>query len=107
MDGFLPASPNRTLQAAIREQDIVKTVTLDVSTTNSGGILNIPFVTKNADTTAFRSTFWIETVRDASGQEFQQLQYSQVSDLEFLPRFDDPSKLIIWPHVNINTLLKQ
>jgi hypothetical protein len=48
-------------------------------------------------------------VTDSAGKvsEFEQLQYSQQADLNFLPRFDDPKRLIMWPHVTVNTLLKQ
>ena len=51
-DGFkLPyvKDLNLALADAITGQNIVNTVVLDISTTNSGGILNIPFVTSNAN----------------------------------------------------------
>lgn len=65
------------LQDAVAKQDIVETVQLDISTANGGGILNIPFVNTNASATAFTCTYWIETVKTASGDTVQQLQYSQ------------------------------
>lgn len=95
------------LQADIKGQEIVQTVTLDVSTANNGGIVNIPFVAKHANATAFQGTFWIEKVQSSTGTVFEQLQYVQQTNIEFLPRFDDPNKLIMWPHININTLVKQ
>jgi hypothetical protein len=96
------------LQTAIAKQDIVQTVQLDISTANGGGILNIPFVTANANATAFTCTYWIETVKDAkTGDTYQQLQYSQQTNLNFLKAFDQSGQLIMWPHVNMNTLLKQ
>lgn len=108
VDDFQPATPNAVLQKAIADLDIVKTITLSVSTAGAGGITNIPFVTKNADTTQFSCDYWIETVKDATtGDEVQQLQYSQQSNLEFLPQFGNPGELIMWPHVNVNTLRKQ
>ena len=107
VDGFNPSQPNGVLQTAIDGQDIVETVSLDVSTQGGGGILNIPYVDANADATSFSCTYWIETVQDAAtGTQFQQLQYSQVTNIEFL-RFKDTDPLIIWPHVNVNTLVKQ
>ena len=101
---------NKPLQDLIKDQDILETVTLDVSTKKSGGISNIPFIQKNADVTSFDSIFWIEKVKDkATGNVFLQLQYSQQTNLKFLHDFtsDDPNALIVWPHVDVSTLLKQ
>jgi hypothetical protein len=107
-EGFNKVNPNATLLAAIAGQDIVSSTNLFVSTANQGGIHNIPFVTKNANTTSFEATYWIETVKNpATGKTFLQLQYSQTTILEFIPQFGDPTKLIQWPHVNINTMVKQ
>jgi hypothetical protein len=109
--GFSPINPNQTLKDVIKAQDIVKTTTLSVSTVPDGGIVNIPFITQHANLTKFTSVLWIETVKvtDSAGKEaeFEQLQYSQQADLHFLPRFDDPKRLIMWPHISLNTLLKQ
>ena len=109
--GFLTKNPNQTLKDVIKKQKIVKTVMLSVSTVPSGGIVNIPFVVQHANLTKFTSMLWIETVqvKDKTGKvsEFEQLQYSQQADLHFLPRFDDPKRLIMWPHISLNTLLKQ
>jgi hypothetical protein len=108
-----PGLPNQVLKDAIAGLDIVKTTTLSVSTDRGGGILNIPFVDANASTTAFSCDYWIETIEDTlkPGQEtpdrVQQLQYSQQTNIEFLPQFGNPAELIMWPHVNVNTLRKQ
>ena len=108
LPGFTKTNPNATLRAAIAGQNIVETTTIRVSTDPPGGIVNIPFIVKNADARRFAATYWIEKVKDtATGTVFQQLQYSQQTDLFFLPRVDDPNQLILWPHVNINTLVKQ
>jgi hypothetical protein len=114
--GFSPVSPNEVLERDLGKLNVVETVTLSVSTqTSTGGVLNIPFVTENANTTAFQATYWIETVevdkKDPSGkvigtEQVQQLQYSQQSNLEFFAR-PDGEGLIMWPHVNVNTLRKQ
>ncbi len=101
-------NPNATLRAQSQGQKILNTTTLDISSTNNGGIHNIPFIEKHADCTLFDCTYWIEEVQDEeTGSEFLQLQYSQTIHLDFFPQFDDPSKLITWPQVNINTLVKQ
>ncbi len=105
--GFNKVNPNQTLQEAIVGQTITKTTTIQVSTANEGSVANIPFVKKNTNVTQFEATFWIETVVNPETNEtFQQLQYSQTSVLEFFPLYNAPGQLIKWPHVNINTMLK-
>jgi hypothetical protein len=108
---FHPSTPNKVLQEAIAGLDIVNTTTLSVSTAGDGGILNIPFVDQNANATSFSCDYWIETVQDTTKkgppQLVQQLQYSQQTNIEFLPQFGNPGQLIMWPHVNVNTLRKQ
>ena len=109
---FSTSDPNDVLRAAIKDQDILSTLTLSVSTENGGGILNIPFVVQNANTTSFSAAFWLETVKNqTTGEEFAQLQYSQQTNLEFIKCrsncSDDSGGLIVWPHVNVNTLVKQ
>lgn len=106
-------NPNQVLADALQGLNVVETTTLSVSTEDGGGILNIPFVDRNANATRFSCDYWIETIEDTpadgSGfaQQVQQLQYSQQTNIEFIPKFDDPKKLIMWPHVNVNTLRKQ
>lgn len=105
---FRPSEPNAVIQEAIEDLEIVKTIELSVSTLNGGGVLNIPFVTGNANAPSFTSTYWIETVEDRdSGDLVQQLQYSQQTNIEFLEQPGETGKLIVWPHVNVNTLRKQ
>jgi hypothetical protein len=43
--------------------------------------------------------FWIETVQQADGSHFLQLQYTQRVILNFLN--------IDWPHISVSTLVKQ
>jgi len=111
-------NPNETLREIIAAQQtagqkIISTTTLNVSTENQGGIANIPFVVQNANCTQFEATYWIETVENPqTGAKFLQLQYSQKTILEFLDSFisptqTDPNKKIKWPHVQINTLVKE
>jgi hypothetical protein len=92
-------NPNMVLTAALKGQDIVRTQTLAVTTSGAGGILNIPFVVKNANATQCTATFWIETVKNKDGSEYLQLQYSQTVLLDF--------GNIIWPHISVGTLVKQ
>ncbi len=101
--GFKPPfvkNPNFALQEAILGQDITSTVVLIISTTPSGGIVNIPFVVQNANATKLDAIFWIETVQQPDGSgTFMQLQYTQTVILNFLG--------IDWPHISVATLVKQ
>ena len=92
-------NPNGVLVRASANQDIVTTTKVAVSTHPFGGIVNSPFVVKNANATEFSSVFWIEKVRQADGTTFEQLQYSQTVILEFLD--------VRWPHTTVATLVKQ
>ncbi len=99
-------NPNSMLQAAIKNQNIGNVTTITVDTANKGGsIVNIPFIDQHVNPTRFVSTFWIEQVI-TDNLNFMQLQYSQQADLNFLPKFNAPG-IIMWPHVNVNTLRKQ
>jgi hypothetical protein len=106
---------NAVLRDAIKDQTILNTLTLSVSTQppgGGGGIVNIPFIQQNANATNFSATFWIETVMDeAAGVQFDQLQYSQQTNLAFVKCgtqcSDEGDGRIVWPHVNVNTLVRQ
>lgn len=106
---FLASDPPKVLTDVLAGQDILETTTLSISTANSGGIINIPFVNKNANASEFSCVFWIEKVKDPDPTvgHTMQLQYSQITNIEFLPQFGSPSQLITWPHVNVATLQKQ
>ena len=89
-----------TLQAqAKQDMKVVRTQVIQVSTQPHGGIVNIPFLTANANATKLDATFWIETVQQADGLQFLQLQYTQTVILHF--------ENIDWPHVSVATLVKQ
>jgi hypothetical protein len=108
--GFDPVSPNDLLKLANEGVDIVKTTVLDVDTTvETGGIVNIPFIVKQANAAAMKSTFWIQELADTDtlGNPKLRLQYSQVVLLDFFPRRDGLPGIIRWPHVSINTLEKE
>ncbi len=97
--GFDIKNPNAAPVAAISGQKIINTVVLSISTVPSGGILNIPFVVKNANATKLDAIFWIETVEQPDKTTFLQLQYTQTVTLNFLG--------IDWPHISVATLVKQ
>ena len=108
---FDPTSPNDLLKAANNGVNIRKTTILSVDTsTPTGGIVNIPFIVKQANATSMRSTFWIQEIDEDDGNgkvhTKLRLQYSQIVMLDFFPRRDGLPGLIAWPHVSINTLEK-
>jgi hypothetical protein len=92
------ANMNQALTDAIAGQKIVSTTVLSVASIPVGGIVNIPFVTANANATKLDAIFWIETVERADGTQFMQLQYTQTVILNFLN--------IDWPHISVGTLIR-
>jgi hypothetical protein len=107
---FDPVAPNKLLSDANAGLDIVKTTVLEMDTAvETGGIVNIPFVVKQANAADMKSTFWIEVLAetDDAGNPKLRMQYSQVVMLDFFPRRDGFPGLIRWPHVSINTLEKK
>jgi hypothetical protein len=107
---FDPTDPTALLNAANQDVDIVRTTKLEFDTTvASGGINNIPFIVAQANASEMKATFWIQELAetDAAGNPRLRLQYVQVVQLDFFPRFDGGPGRIKWPHVSINTLEKQ
>jgi hypothetical protein len=92
-------NPNVALERAILGQHITSTVQLTISTTPSGGIINIPFGVHNANATKLDATFWIETVQQPDGSTFLQLQYTQTVILNV--------RGMDCPHISVATLVKQ
>ena len=94
------ADPTLVLKEHIKGQKINKTIVLNISTAlpNStvNTLVNIPFVTKNANATQLDAIFWIEFVERPNGRIFVQLQYVQRVILDFIG--------IKWPHVSVATL---
>ncbi|HYI07448.1 MAG TPA: heme-binding protein [Thermoanaerobaculia bacterium] len=122
--GFNLNNPNAALTDAIQGQNIANMVVLQVSTNTpppgqgllpgpfGGGILNIPFVTTNANAISLDAVFWIETVVPPpdQGDPFLQLQYTQTVMLAFPGRggpIGPDNPLINWPHISVATLVKQ
>ena len=81
--------------------DVERTVTFTVNTAAypSGGILNIPFIHKNADASKFRATMWLVYAPDGIT-----LQYVSDTTLDFAHQPDQSGRLIRWPHIDLNTL---
>jgi hypothetical protein len=111
-------NPNKLLQDAIAGQDFAQTTVLIIASdptlmpppggpvpahaTAGGGIADIGFLSGgvstgfNANVLATTAIFWIETVRNANGTTFLQLQYTQRVLLVF--------NGLIWPHISVATL---
>lgn len=81
-------------------------VSNDNAVKNTGGITNIPFVTKNANATTFTAIFWLMTVRKPDNTTTQLLQYTQTVILDFPVFGDKPGEVvdIKWPHISVATL---
>jgi hypothetical protein len=91
--------PTLVLNAQTEGQTITSTVAINVSTVApAGGILNIPFVTKNANAVQMDAIFWVSKVRRPDGQHFMQMQYVQRVILDFIG--------IHWPHFSVATLVR-
>ena len=106
---FNPVFPNALLTKANEGVKINRTTTLEVDTTlETGGIVNIPFIVKQANAAAMKSTFWIQELdeKNEKGKPKLRLQYSQVVMLDFFKRRDGAPGLISWPHISINTMEK-
>jgi hypothetical protein len=104
---FNPVSPADLLNAANQGVNIRRTTELAVDTAiESGGILNIPFIVKEANATKMKSFFWIQELEevDQFGMPKFRLQYLQTVFLDFFARRDGMPGLIGWPHVSINTM---
>lgn len=107
--GFFASNANAILQFAIPAERVVRTTELHFDTKfGTGGIHNIPFVVREANATEMIATFWIMEMEPAVAGGAPQfiMQYSQTVFLDFFPVPGDPTKLIRWPHVSINTLTK-
>lgn len=94
--------PTEVLRAQIQGQQFAGTDVIAISTAAPGGIVNIPFVVKNANASQMDAIFWIERVSrpdyDGRPMDFLQLQYVQRVILDF--------EEIHWPHVSVATLVK-
>jgi hypothetical protein len=106
--GFDPTKPHELLVGAI-PGTVKRTTKLEVSTrVETGGIVNIPFIVRQANAAEMISTFWICELEetDAYGNPRLIMQYLQIVLLDFFARQDGLPGPIRWPHVSINTMEK-
>lgn len=101
--------PTEVLRAQIQGQTITSTNVIAITTSFPSplvtsppvqGIVNIPFVVKNANASQMDAIFWIEKVTNPTfpTRSFLQLQYVQRVILDFAG--------LHWPHVSVATLIK-
>jgi hypothetical protein len=91
------------------------TTTVEV-TDGAGGVENILFLEggepagargPNADTALVYATFWIEKVSPKDSAPFMQLQYAQMTVLNFAILTALPNVVMLgWPHISVATLTK-
>ncbi|MCB2064867.1 MAG: hypothetical protein KDE25_15775, partial [Novosphingobium sp.] len=112
-EGFNPLLPAELLRNAIPGK-IKHTTELRVSTRfETGGIVNTPFIEKQADASEMNSIFWI-VESEVDGVDKLYLQYLQIVTIDFFDRFfpegnnrgDGMPGPAHWPHVSINTMEK-
>lgn len=112
---FSAKTPFDTLKAALGAFDVKRTTELRMDTeTDRAGIVNIPFVERQADANFMRSTFYIMELNetDCDGNHKLAIAYTQFIFLDFFPRRDGSvdadgnPQLIRWPHISINVMEK-
>jgi hypothetical protein len=89
--------PNSALRAALEGQEPIQ-ITRLITSSDAGGVANIPFIVSNANAAKVEAVFAIERVRARSGATVLQLQYSQTVLLSFGG--------LNFPHVTVGTLIK-
>lgn len=105
---FNQTDPNTFLRQTLGDAKLIDMTTLVMSTKNgTGGILNIPFIHNNVNTTDMQAIFWIERIKNplAGHADIMQLQYTQTINLVFPAT--GSTQMIIWPHVTVSTLRKE
>lgn len=108
-DGFEPVDTTALLRHALEHTlpgKVKRSMALRVdSTLDHAGVVNIPFVVRQADAASMNSTFIIYEVEDAESKELRYfMQYVQNVILDFLGRPDGHPGRARWPHISINTM---
>ena len=103
---FSPVDATKLLRDAV-PGTVKKTTILHVdSTLDHAGVLNIPFVVRQANAASMNSTFWLQETEELGpdGNPRVFMQYAQSVMLDFFGRRDGNPGLIQWPHISINTM---
>lgn len=113
--GLVPAAtikdPTEVLRAQKANQAFISTDVIEISTTPApSGILNIPFVEKNANAVQMDAIFWVETVSrdpDVNANNPNQDLKSQFYQLQYVQRVVLDFDNVHWPHISVATLIKE
>ncbi len=106
---FSAKTPFDTLKGALQAFDVRRTTELRMDTAvEDAGIVNIPFIERQADANFMRSTFYVMELNEegANGKPKLALAYTQFIFLDFFGRRDDEPGLIRWPHISMNVMEK-
>ena len=105
--GFSPANANALLQLGFAGllPNIASITELPLaSDVMEAGVVNTPFIERQADAEVMRSTFWIIKMKGRPQKLL--LAYSQLVLLDFFERQDGRPGRIRWPHISINMMEK-
>ncbi len=106
--GFKPQDATELLRLGM-PQNVLRTTVLPFDTTVlEAGIVNIPFIERQADAATMSATFWLMELDevDEHGDQRLVLAYAQFIFLDFFERRDGRAGLIRWPHISINMMEK-
>lgn len=95
---------NKQLNDAQEGLTFLKSEVITVKTRSPADIVNIPFLSKQANTISATATFVVSIASRYGSDRFYMLQYSQVIMLQFPALKNGP--MITWPHTAVATLYK-
>jgi hypothetical protein len=98
----LTANPNRVLVDALRARPCTSYLRLSMDSANgNGAVTNIGFEQQHANVAQYDFNYWLESF-DERGEDYTQLQYSQIITL-MIPM---NGHIVSFPHITANTLTK-
>jgi hypothetical protein len=103
---FDQTDPNSFLAGSLLGTTVNSATLISLSTqTETGGVLNTPFLQNNVSSVNVNMDLWIENVtNNKTGATGLQLQYTQTINLSFTPI--GAIAPVIFPHVTLNTLVQ-
>lgn len=103
---FDQTDPNSFLAGSLLFTTVNSATLISLSTqTETGGVLNTPFLQNNVSSVNVSMDLWIESVtNNITGVAGLQLQYTQTINLSFTPI--GATAPVIFPHVTLNTLVQ-
>ena len=107
--GFTPADATNLLRIGLPDNVTRTTVLPQDTDLLEAGIVNIPFVVRQADAASMKAFFWIMELDEPGLGDNPKLvlAYAQFIFLDFFqPRLDGRPGLIRWPHISINMMEK-